>query len=83
METPRTLTAGIEACTTPDNLRGELDAIMARVLPPAAGKEYAKKIVTDSTFDTPDSLRELSAANLVETDGYTYGTQGQTLQSTV
>jgi len=66
METPRTLTAGIEACTTPDNLRGELDAIIARVLPPAAAKEYAKKIVTDSAFDTPDSLRELSAANLVE-----------------
>ena len=68
METPRTLvlTAGIEACTSPDSLRGELDAIISRVLPPAAATECAKKIVTDSAFDTPDSLLELSAANLVE-----------------
>jgi len=64
METLNTLTSSLDGIEKPEELRGVVEAELAKTVPPATAKELAKSLVDTQGFDTPEALREMSYADL-------------------
>ena len=64
METPNTLTSTLDGIEKPEELRGVVEAELAKTVPPAVAKELAKSLVATQGFDTPQAFREMSYDDL-------------------
>ena len=65
METPNTLTSTLEALDKPEELRGGIQAELAKTIPVAQAKELAAHLVDTCGYDTPQALREMDYSELI------------------
>ena len=59
METPNTLTSTLAALDKPEELRGGIQAELAKAIPVAQAKELAVHLVDTCGYDTPQALQEM------------------------
>jgi hypothetical protein len=64
METPNTLTSTLAALDKPEELRGGIQAELAKTIPVAQAKELVVHLVDTCGYDTPQALQEMDYKEL-------------------